>query len=72
MHLTKAWTAIDRLSIQWKSDLSDEIKRYFFQAAVLSIILIGCTSWRLKNTLRIKLNGICTRMPRAILNKSLK
>ena len=28
--LVKAWTAIDRLSIIWKSDLSDKIKRVFF------------------------------------------
>ena len=34
--LTKAWTAIDRLSIIWKSDLSDKMKRSFFQAAVVS------------------------------------
>ena len=34
--LTKAWTAIDRLSIIWKSDLTDKIKRSFFQAAVVS------------------------------------
>ena len=31
--LTKAWTAIDKLSIMWKSDLTDKIKRSFFQAA---------------------------------------
>ena len=30
--LTKAWTAIDRLSIIWKSDLTDKMKRSFFQA----------------------------------------
>ena len=28
--LAKAWTAIDRLSIIWKSDLTDKIKRSFF------------------------------------------
>ena len=28
--LKKAWTAIDRLSIIWKSDLTDKIKRSFF------------------------------------------
>ena len=33
--VTKAWTAIDRLSIIWKSDLSDRMKRSFFQAAVV-------------------------------------
>ena len=32
--LTKAWTAINRLSIIWKSDLTDTMKRSFFQAAV--------------------------------------
>ena len=32
--LTKAWTAIDRLSIIWKSDLTDKRKRSFFQAVV--------------------------------------
>ena len=38
--LTKAWTAIDKLSIIWKSDLTDKMKRSFFQAAVVSILLI--------------------------------
>ena len=33
--LTKAWTAIDRLSIIWKSDLTDKMKHSFFQAAVV-------------------------------------
>ena len=37
--LTKAWTAIDRLSIIWKSDLTDKMKRSFFQAAVVLILL---------------------------------
>ena len=39
--LTKAWTAINRLSIIWKSDLTDKMKRSFFQAAVTSILLYG-------------------------------
>ena len=37
--LTKAWTAINRLSTIWKSDLTDKMKRSFFQAAVTSILL---------------------------------
>ena len=45
--LMKAWTAIDRLSIIWKSDLIDKMKRSFFQAAVISILLYGCTTWTL-------------------------
>ena len=42
--LAKAWTAIDRLSVVWKSDLTDKMKRSFFQAAVVSILQYGCTT----------------------------
>ena len=31
IRLAKVWTAFDRLSIIWKSDLFDKIKREFFQ-----------------------------------------
>ena len=68
--LTKAWTAINRLSIIQKSDLSDKMKRSFFQAAVVSIQLYGCTTWTLTKRLEKKLDGNYTRMLRAILNKS--
>ena len=65
----KAWTAIDRLLIIWKSDLTDKMKCSFFQAAVVSILLYGCTTWTLTKWLK-KLDGNYTRMLRAILNKS--
>ena len=68
--LTKAWTAIDRLSIIWKSNLSNKMKCSFFQAVVVSILLYGCTTWTLTNRLEKKLDGNYTRMLRAILNKS--
>ena len=68
--LTKAWTAIDRLSIIWKSDLTNKMKCSFFQAAVVSILLYGCTTWTLTKQLKKKLDGNYTRMLRAILNKS--
>ena len=70
MLLTKAWTAINRLSIIWKSDLTDKMKRSFFQAAVVSILLYECTTWTLTKRLEKKLDGNYTRMLRAILNKS--
>ena len=70
MRLAKAWTAIDRLSIIWKSDLTNKIKRSFFQAAVVSILLYGCTTWTLTKRVEKKLDGNYTRMLRAILNKS--
>ena len=68
--LTKAWTANDRLSILWKSDLTDKMKHSFFQAAVVSILLYGCTTLTLTKPLKKKLDGNYTRMLRAILNKS--
>ena len=70
MRLTKAWTAIDSLSIIWKSDLTDKMKCCFFQAAVVSILLYGCTTWTQTKRLEKKLDGSYTRMLRAILNKS--
>ena len=64
------WTAIDKLSIIWKSDITDKMKRSFFQAAVVSILLYGCTTWTLTKRLEKKLDGNYTRILRAILNKS--
>ena len=52
------------------SDLTDKMKRTFFQAAVVSILLYGCTTWTLTKRLEKKLDGNYTRMLRAILNKS--
>ena len=68
--LTKAWTAIDKLSIIWKSDKTDKMERSFFHAAVVSILLYGCTTWTLTKRLEKKLDGNYTRTLRAILNKS--
>ena len=62
--------AIDRLSIIWKSDLTDKMKRSFFQAVVVSILLYGCTTCTLTKRLKKKLDSNYTRMLRAILNKS--
>ena len=67
--LTKTWTAIDKLSIIWKFNLTDKMKRSFFQAAVVSILLYGCSTWTITKRLEKKLDGNYTRMLRAILNK---
>ena len=45
--LAKIWTAIDRLSVIWNSDLADKMKHSFFQAVVILIQLYGCTTWML-------------------------
>ena len=70
--VTKAWTAIDRLSVMWKSYRTDKMKRSFFQAVVVSKLLHGCTTWTLTKRMEKKLDGNYTRMLRAVLNKSWK
>ena len=50
--------------------LADKMERSFFQAAVVSILLYGCTTCTLTKRLEKKLDGNYTRMLRAILNKS--
>ena len=46
------------------------MKRSFFQAAVVLILLYGSTTWTLNKRLEKKLDGNYTRMLRAILNES--
>ena len=70
--LTKAWTPINRLWIIWKSYQSDKMKHSFFQAAIVSILLYGCTTLTLTKRLEIKLDGNYTRILRAILNRPWK
>ena len=70
MWLAKAWTAINRLSVIWKSDLSNKIKCSFLQAVVVSILLYGCSTWTLTKRMEKKLDDNYTRMLRAVLNKS--
>ena len=54
----------------FQSDLTDKMKRSFFQAAVSSILLYGFTTWTLTKRLEKKLDGNYTRILRATLNKS--
>ena len=69
-HATSKWTVIDGLSVIWKSDLTDKIKRSFFEAVVVLILLYGCTTWTLTKRMEKKLDGTYKRILRAILNKS--
>ena len=60
----------DSLSVIWKSELTNKMKRSFFQTAVVSILLYGCTTWTFTKQTEKRLDGNYTRMLRAILNKS--
>ena len=72
INLMKAWNATDRLSIIWKSDLSDKIKEDFLKAVAVSILLCRCTIWMLIKCRAKELNANYARMLHAILNKSWK
>ena len=68
--LANEWTAYDRLSVIWKTKLTDKIKRSFFQAAIVSILLYGCTTLMLTKRMEKRLDSNNTRMLQAILNRS--
>lgn len=68
--VAKAWSALDRLKIIWKSLLSDSLQRNFFRAIVESVLVYGSPSWILTKQLEDKLGGTYCRMLCAILNKS--
>ena len=55
--LAKTWTATDRLSVIWKSDLTDKMKRSLFQAAAASILLYEGTTWMLTKCIEKKLTA---------------
>ena len=59
-----------KFSNNWMSDLTDKMKRSFFQGAIVSILLYGSTTWMLTKRQEKKLDGNYTRMLRAILNRS--
>ena len=67
--LAKAWTAIDRLSVIWKSDRTDKTKHSFFPSS-MSILLYGWTTRTQTRRMEKKFDGNYTRMLQAILNKS--
>ena len=64
--LTKAWTAINRLLIIWKSDLTYKIKTQFFQGSGHINTAIRVHYMDAKKRLEKKLDGNYTRMLRAI------
>ena len=72
MRLAKASADIDRLSVMWKSDLTDKMMRSFFQAVTVSILLYRCTTWTLNKRMEKKLNSNYIRMLGTILNMSCR
>ena len=59
-----------KIYVKFTCELVWLMKHSFFQAAVVLILLYGCTTWTLTKRLEKKLDGNYTRMLQAILNKS--
>ena len=45
----RTWTVINMISTLWKSNLSDKIKRKFFQASAISVLVYCCTIFNKAN-----------------------
>ena len=56
----------NRVSIIWKSDLSNKIKQDFFQPIIVSIQTYGCTTWISTKYRKKKLDGNDTIMLHAL------
>ena len=65
IRIDKAWTAIDRWLTIRKFDFSDKIKRLFFQAVAVLVILYSCTIWKSWGLLRknVVLNKLWKQQP---------
>ena len=58
--LSKAWAALNKLDVIWKSSLPDYLKRNYFQATVESVLVYGATSWTITKSLEKTIDGACT------------
>ena len=54
IRLGKAWSALDRLNVIWKSSLPEKMKREFFRVIVESVLVYGSSSWTLTIALQKK------------------
>ena len=68
----KAWSALNKLDVIWKSNMPSKLKRDFFKATVETVLLYGSTTWTLTKKQESSLDGTYTRMLRAVLNVSWK
>lgn len=72
IRIGKAWSALKGLTVVWKSNLKEDIKKSFFRSTVESVLLYGSSTWTLTKNLENTLNGAYTKMLRAVLNVSWK
>ncbi|KXJ06531.1 hypothetical protein AC249_AIPGENE24955 [Exaiptasia diaphana] len=63
-----AWKALNDMTNIWKSTMNPVLKKRFFVATVESILLYGCESWSMTESMVKSLSGAYTRMLRKALN----
>ena len=64
-----AWSAFHKMKSIWRSKIvSIRLKANIFKATCLSILLYGCESWVLTDTLEKSLNAFATNAYRIMLN----
>jgi hypothetical protein len=66
IRIGQAWTAATKLRGVWKSCLTLDLKRRFFQTLIVSILLYGCETWSLTKALEKILDGAYTKLLRYI------
>jgi hypothetical protein len=70
VRIGQAWTAATKMRNIWTSFLTEELKRKFFQATIVSILLYGCETWTMTVAIQKKLDGAYTKLLRYISNVS--
>ena len=68
VEIASSWSALNKLTPIWKSNLDVSIRRDFFRATLESVMTYSSQAWTLTESLENKLNGACTRILRAALN----
>ena len=68
VRIGSALSALNKLTLTWKSNLDISIKGELFRATVESVLTYSSQAWTLTKLLENKLNGAYIRMLRAALN----
>ena len=63
-----AWQALNGMVRIWKSNLNKNLKARFFKGTVEAILLYGCETWTLTESMQKALDGTYTRMLRKAFN----
>ena len=72
MRIGKAWSALQKLNVIWKSRPKRQLKINLFRATVETVLAYDATTWTLTKSLTRRIDRVYTRMLRAALDESWK